>query len=525
MRLAGEMGRKIRDHAWSQTSLGPIEAWPRSLQAVVELMLASRHPAAIAWGPELSTLYNEAMIPIFGITRTVDIGTPFEKLWGTVWDELEPQVAATLRGEPQYFVDRPLPLEWRKQAPVGWFTFSWTPMRDDAEEVRGFFIVVTETTESVRAAAAQAQRYRTLFDSIDEGFCVIQVEFDGDRPVDYRFLEVNPAFEAHTGLAAPTGRRMRELVPAHEQQWFETYGRVARTGIAVRFVQHAAAMGRWFNVYAFRIGAPDENLVALLFADVTQRRRIEDALLAADRRKDEFLATLAHELRNPLAPLRNGIELLLGETATAPARRTVDMMKRQLAHLVRLVDDLLDVGRIRTGKLTLRTESVDLRDVIEASIEATRASIESRRHTLEIRAPESLEVRGDFDRLAQVISNLLSNAAKYSEPGGHIELSIVRENDEAVIEVRDRGIGIPPSELARVFDLFSQVRAHQGYTGGGLGIGLSLVRSLVEMHGGRVEARNNPAGPGSTFSVRLPLKAVGEASHYLEPARHDARPN
>jgi signal transduction histidine kinase len=248
-------------------------------------------------------------------------------------------------------------------------------------------------------------------------------------------------------------------------------------------------------------------------------------LLAADRRKDEFLATLAHELRNPLAPLRNGLQLMLAESTSPAARRTLEMMKRQLSHLVRLVDDLLDVGRIRTGKLALRTEAVDLRDVIAASTEATRMSIESRRHTLEVTAPEGIEVRGDPDRLAQVLSNLLSNAAKYSEPGGHIEVSVARLNDEAVIEVRDRGIGIPPTELARVFDLFSQVRAHQGYTGGGLGIGLSLVRSLVEMHGGRVEARNNATGPGCTFTVHLPLKVAGESAPLREPAQCDLRPH
>jgi signal transduction histidine kinase len=277
-------------------------------------------------------------------------------------------------------------------------------------------------------------------------------------------------------------------------------------------------------VYAFRIGAAGENLVALLFADVTERRRIEEALLAADRRKDEFLATLAHELRNPLAPLRNGLQLLLNESPSPALHRTLEMMRRQLAHLVRLVDDLLDVGRIRTGKLALRTGTVDLRDVIAESIEATRMSIEARRHTLEVHAPENIEVLGDADRLAQVINNLLSNAAKYSEPGGHIELIVGRKDDEAVIEVRDRGIGIPPNELARVFDLFSQVRAHQGYTGGGLGIGLSLVRSLVEMHGGRVEARNNP-DCGSTFCVYLPLKPATDPPYRREPAHHDARPH
>ncbi|MFL6577896.1 MAG: ATP-binding protein, partial [Povalibacter sp.] len=194
-----------------------------------------------------------------------------------------------------------------------------------------------------------------------------------------------------------------------------------------------------------------------------------------------------------------------------------------LSHLVRLVDDLLDVGRITSGKLELRREPVRLADVIESSLDATRSLIDAQHHQLthDVEAID-LRVLGDFDRLSQVFTNLLSNAAKYTDAGGFIHVSVTREKGEAVIRVVDSGIGIPPADSTHVFDLFSQVRAHQGRTGGGLGIGLSLVKSIVGMHGGRVDAFSAGPGCGSTFTVRLPLLLSGR---YVSAVSSDAAPH
>jgi signal transduction histidine kinase/CheY-like chemotaxis protein/PAS domain-containing protein len=246
-----------------------------------------------------------------------------------------------------------------------------------------------------------------------------------------------------------------------------------------------------------------------------ERAKAEAALRAADRRKDEFLATLAHELRNPLAPLRNGLQIArLTMRGDATLQRTVEMMDRQLTHLVRLVDDLLDVGRISSGKLALRKRPVALGDVLANAIESVRVLIEAHHHELVVRTDaDDLRVLGDFDRLVQVFMNLLSNASKYTEPGGRLLLRVRREAGEAVVSVADTGIGIPPEDLPRVFELFSQVRSHQGRAEGGLGIGLSLVRSLVALHGGTVDAHSEGAGQGSVFTVRLPE---------LAPTREDA---
>jgi PAS domain S-box-containing protein len=255
-------------------------------------------------------------------------------------------------------------------------------------------------------------------------------------------------------------------------------------------------------------------VMAGLVWDVTERKLLESSLQEADQRKDEFLATLAHELRNPLAPLRNGLQIArLTSSADSPFQRTIEMMDRQLTHLVRLVDDLLDVGRISSGKIELRRDKLALPAILTSSAEAARAAIDTHSHQLIIEpAAEELWVEGDFDRLTQIFSNLLTNAAKYTERGGRIELRVSRKGNYAVVNVSDNGIGIPSDDLPHVFELFSQVRLHQGRSEGGLGIGLAIVRKLVEMHQGTVSVCSDGSGKGSTFTVRLPLLSDGAAT-------------
>lgn len=241
--------------------------------------------------------------------------------------------------------------------------------------------------------------------------------------------------------------------------------------------------------------------------DVTERRQIEEALRETDRRKDEFLALLSHELRNPLAPIANGLSLLKLRGSDDPvAHRTLGVMERQLNHLVRLVDDLLDVGRMTHGKLQLRIQRVSLPDVLGRAVESTRTALEAHGHslTMEVRGHD-LIVDGDADRLTQVVTNLIHNSAKYTDAGGRIRITVQHEGDEAVVAVTDNGIGIPPNALEQVFEMFSQVKLQQPRAGGGLGIGLALVRKIVQMHGGTIRATSAGLGLGSTFTVRLPL--------------------
>ena len=247
-------------------------------------------------------------------------------------------------------------------------------------------------------------------------------------------------------------------------------------------------------------------LVDAFNAMLAEIGRRSAALRAADQRKDEFLATLAHELRNPLAPIRNALEILrLAGDDPVKAARAREMMQRQVAQMVRLVDDLIDLSRITTGKLVVRKVVFDLRTALRDAVETARPFVESRRHSLNVRLPrETLPVDGDATRLAQVFSNLLNNAAKYTEPGGSIELAARRDGKELEVTVKDNGIGLAPESKERIFDMFVQVDRSLERAQAGLGVGLTLSRTLVELHQGTIEVASEGRGKGSTFTVRLP---------------------
>src|SRR5882757_7049213 len=234
-----------------------------------------------------------------------------------------------------------------------------------------------------------------------------------------------------------------------------------------------------------------------------------EGLREANRRKDEFLAILTHELRNPLAPLQNGLEIIRQVAMADPTLTlTMNMMERQMRQLVRLVDDLRDVSGITRGKLQLQRRPVVLKRAVEQALEASRPVLEAHGHHPIVHCRDDrLTVDGDPVRLAQILTNLLSNCAKYTEPGGTICLTVERDGDNAVISIADTGIGIPPDYLEDVFEMFSQIRVHQARSRGGLGIGLALVRRLAELHGGSVTAHSLGIGTGSTFTVRLPAIA------------------
>jgi signal transduction histidine kinase/CheY-like chemotaxis protein len=250
----------------------------------------------------------------------------------------------------------------------------------------------------------------------------------------------------------------------------------------------------------------------------TQERQLHEALQEADRRKNEFLAMLAHELRNPLASLRNTLEVVrLAEDAPEPLRQGRDMMARQVSQMSRLVDDLLDVARIAQGKLDLQVGKLDLRSAVQEAVQMNLPLREAHRHALSVSLPEEpLWVEGDEMRVVQIVVNLLNNSSKYTPDGGNLSLAACLEGDEVVVRVKDDGIGIPPEKIVHIFDLFAQIDLGVERTHGGLGIGLALVRRLVELHGGGIRAISEGEGRGSEFVVRLPAAAAG---HVLEAHR------
>jgi PAS domain S-box-containing protein len=353
--------------------------------------------------------------------------------------------------------------------------------------------------EAIEQAEQRALADRAaLLESITDAFYAL------DR--ECRFTYLNQRALDHFGATRETllGQVLWDVFPVTRGTVFQQeYERALREQGSVAFETVSPLISRWIEVRAY----PTRQGLAVYFRDVTDRKLAEEQLREADRRKNEFLAILAHELRNPLAPLRNGLHILkLKSDADPTVSQTVSMMDRQMTHLVRLVDDLLDVSRITRGTLDLRRRKVLLTEVLGHAVESSRAFIESHGHELivDIRAGNLL-VDGDPDRLAQVFSNLLLNAAKYTETGGRITLILDRENDEAIIAVQDNGIGIPAQALEQVFDMFSQLRSHEVRGVEGLGIGLSLVRTLVQMHCGTVRAFSEGPGRGCRFTVYLPL--------------------
>jgi PAS domain S-box-containing protein len=278
---------------------------------------------------------------------------------------------------------------------------------------------------------------------------------------------------------------------------------------------------RWLEVHVF----PNSNGLAINFRDISDRRDAEQERQEAERRKDEFVATLAHELRNPLAPIRTGIHVLRKRLPpSGELGPLLAMMDRQMTQMVRLVDDLLDVSRITRGQLELQRTTFSVNDAVWAAVEATSTLYEERRHELKLElGAKPLLVNGDPTRLAQIFTNLLSNSAKYTDAGGQITVAAHREADSAVVVVKDNGIGIPGESLEHVFDLFSQVRLSQDQAAPGLGIGLSVVRTLVHMHGGTIHVASAGRGHGSAFTVRLPI--ANADSQNVEVAKdHELKP-
>lgn len=572
-------------------------------------------------------------------------------------------------------------------APRAWAPVDVALIQDVAERT-------WEAAERARAEAAlraSEEKYRTLFDSIDAGYCVIEVIFEGDTAVDYVFCETNPAFAAQSGLKDVVGKSMRAMVPDLDPFWFETYGRIVRSGKAERFERRIDAQGRWYSVYAFRFGTRAQRRVAVLFQDIENRKRaeaalhdreerqafllrlsdalrgqpdpinvgavatrmlaghlgvdrsyicecsrdrglawigpeyhdpdvapaagkyrlsdfpesmrrletepiviadirndptfqerekrligamgmnavltgilrkgehnyvwalvvgdsdprawsaedrslveeaaertwaameharVEDALREnqehlqqASRTKDEFIAMLGHELRNPLAPIATTLQLMKLRAPDVFVRER-EIIDAQVRYLTGLVDDLLDVARIARGKVELEKEPLAITDIVAAAVETTQPTMEEHRQSLHTQVEDGLMVTGDRRRLVQVLVNLLGNAAKYSPPDRTIELRAAAEDGQVAVRVRDQGRGIAPELLSRVFDSFTQETQAIDRAGGGLGLGLSIVRNLVAMHGGSVEALSDGRGKGSEFVVRLPLlewRPTGEA--------------
>lgn len=678
----GEMGVRMRAHDWKMTSLGPAEAWPQCLRTAASIMLNSRHPMFLAWGPELAFLYNDGYIPILGAKHPRTLGLPFARVWSDILADLEPLIERALGGEPTWSEDMHLVTERNGYPEDTWYTFSYSPVRDESGGVGGMFCACTETTARVQtenrmrfllevekklrdlqnpatilAFAAESLGRHLRADRVgffevvgdetlsfgeywtngvlaplcDSGAATVigpgyLSSFKAGQTLAVADTEQDPlaagsilaSIGVRSGLGAPiirSGRlhgglyvnhgsprhwsgdevslvrgvadqaweaaeRARAQAALHESEsglqllidampvlisyidsehryrfnnrtyelWFGST-REALRGRHMREVLGDAAYERVLPSVEQALAGNPVHLEAeldykgagrrqvdvrylphriegnvdgfiVVVEDITDRKRSERALREADRRKDEFLAMLAHELRNPLAPIRTAAQVLkLAKSSESHVLQTGEIIVRQVDHMTRIVDDLLDVSRVTQGLVRLARAPVDLREVIAAATEQCRPLIEGGRHRLTLTLPpEPLRVSGDQVRLVQVLGNLLGNAAKYSDPGTEIVIAVEARPDDAVLTVRDNGIGISPGLLPHVFDPFTQGDRAAARSQGGLGLGLALVRRLVEMHGGSVGAYSEGPGHGAQFVVRLPR--LQESA-----ARADARPS
>jgi PAS domain S-box-containing protein len=465
-------------------------------------------------------LVNHTYETWLGVPREEIVGRPAREVLGeAAWKVVGPKMESAFAGNHVHYEAK---VEYRTG--TRWIDASYVPHRDASGAIVGIVVMVSDATgrkEREREVQVATRNLQMVTDLMS-------------APVtscgrDLRYRWVSRPYAEWVGRAPEeiVGRKIEEILGAEALEEIRPHMERVLAGEKVTYEAQVSFRDlgpRWIHaVYTPTRDADGlvDGWVAMVL-DIHDRKEVETSLQLADRKKDEFLATLAHELRNPLAPIRHAVEILRATGVTEPELAWArDVIDRQAGHMARLLDDLLDMSRVSHGKLKLDLEEMDLTSAIAEAVEGTRAAIEKRNQALTVDLPrEPLPVIADRTRLVQIFMNLLSNAAKYTPRGGSIFVTATREGDMVTGAVRDTGIGIATDHLPRVFEMFSQPAPALDRSETGLGIGLALVRALVEMHGGAISARSDGRDAGSTFTVRLPLTHAIAAGTAAAPA-HD----
>ncbi len=462
---------------------------------------------------QIATLFLDRQLRILRVTpqakklfhvRPSDQGRPLTELRHRLrYDELEQDTRTVLK--------HLAPIQREIQSETGeWYLTRLLPYRSSADQIQGVVITLVEITQLKHTEVALRDSEET-FRALVSASAQIVWTTDAQGLV----VDDSPSWRAFTGQTFDQWRGIGWLDAVHpddraaaQEAWFRHVKEATPFEAEFR-LRHVSGNWRWTYARAVPLRDALGNVRGWvgMNADIDSRKKAETKLRQMDQRKDEFLALLGHELRNPLAPMRTGMELFKQMLpADAKLKRVREMCERQVLHLTRLVDDLLDVSRIKSGRIELQFQRLDLREVVNSAIAEIEPVVEQRAHQLSVEQnAEPLIVDGDETRLTQIITNLLDNAAKYTPEGGHIRVLTYREGTDAVIVLADDGVGIPPDTLTHVFEIFTRGAADPHAPAGGLGLGLTLVERLTTLHGGRVEVSSGGAGKGSKFTVRLPL--------------------
>ena len=530
--LGGASGKSIDNQDWSAHPLGIISEWPLVLRANLSTALSSSFASFVAWGPRFYTFYNDEYARVLGKKTSLGQGLPLTELWPEISDVVRSLAQEAFAGATQHFEDRPFVLHRHGYAELTYFTFCFSPVQDEDGLVGGILGTLVETTEKVAALSRiqeSDERYRLALEASGNiGTWVVDPEtnltsmderFAALFEVDFQVAQDGTGIDVFTDRIHPEDRAMVEAAVAEAIKSGERYDIDYRIRQRSGKVVWVTAKGKMFSD-----AKTGKQRFAGVAVEITERKQMEEALLENDRRKDEFLAMLAHELRNPLAPIMAAAEVLrLAKFDEARVKQTSAIISRQGRHMTSLIDDLLDVSRVTRGLVTLDTIDLDAKRIVSEAFEQVRPLIEARRHHIAFHmSPESAYIRGDSKRLVQVVANLLNNAAKYTLEGGAINLKLAVGSDAVLITVEDNGIGMASDYLSKVFDMFSQAQRTTDRSQGGLGIGLSLAKSLVEKHGGSVKAESAGVGQGSRFTVSLPRIFVSTAQIEMQPDRSDS---
>ena len=561
-----ELARMIRTKDWSNTALGPIDTWSDTLRTVVSSVLDNRFEMILLWGPQLLQIYNDAYARLMRDKHPTYLGHPTRECWPEVWHFNGPIYERVMtQGDSVYLEDQPYRLQLDGGERELSLSISYSPVRGPRGDILGVMVTLTDVTRRVEAEQALARDLKSmtqlndlvarlvhaqdldsaLHEVLDAAISLMDADkghiqlFDtnhrtlriaAQRGFDEGFLrhfaEVDGEHESACGRALRQGKRV--VIPdLNNEPGAGALRQVAdKAGyLAVQSTpllgQNGSPMGMLSTHWRQPTQPPEQalrmlDLYARQGAQFIERSRIEhrlrhtaDELRQASRAKDEFIAMLGHELRNPLAPIQIALHLMemRGDTGSQRERAIIG---RQVHHMTRLIDDLLDVARIIRGHVTLQPVPIELWSVVSKAVETASPLIEQRRHALSLEVPPTgLKVMADPERLAQVIANLLINAARYTPQQGQIRVkAAMGDEGDLVLSVIDNGIGISRHDLQRVFDLFTQGRQGLDRSQGGLGLGLTIARTMATMHGGTLTAHSDGPDQGSRFDLTLPLLAA-----------------